>query len=269
MVYLIKIGIFIVTGFILMRLVNLFFRFYSKKNSVHVRYLKSMVNVLIVAVLLYTLLQQFDITKDVSKTLLQSGSLILAIATFAAQQALGNVISGFFIAISKPFDLGQKVKVLQGGSLIAEGIIQDITIRHTVIRQFNGESCIVPNSVMDAAVVVNTNFTANVGNFLEVEISYESDVDLACELMQAICIAEPLSLNTAENQVLVKSFSQNGVVLKTTVWTKTLDENFTACSNIRKEILKDFAQCGIVIPYQTVKIWDSEETALKTEEQEG
>ena len=88
----IKIGLFILAELLLNRVVNLVFRIMSRKhNSVHLRFIKSILNVLIVIVVLYSLAQQFEVTKDISKTLLQSSSLFVAIATFAAQQALSNV----------------------------------------------------------------------------------------------------------------------------------------------------------------------------------
>ena len=146
----VKIGIFIFAELLINRIVNLVFKAMSKKhNSVHLRFIKSIANVIVMIVVLYSLAQQFDVTKDISKTLLQSSSLLVAIATFAAQQALSNVISGISLSMSKPYNVDEKIRVVQGGSVIAEGIVKDITIRHTVIRQFNGESCIVPNSVMD------------------------------------------------------------------------------------------------------------------------
>ena len=143
---ILMIGVFIVVEILMNRLVSLIFRFMEKKhNSVHLRFTKSFVNVLISVILCYTLLQQFELTRDISKVLLQSGSLMSAIATFAAQQALGNVISGISLSVSKPYNEDDKIRVVQGGSIIAEGIVKDITIRHTIIRQYNGECCIVPN----------------------------------------------------------------------------------------------------------------------------
>ena len=91
----IKIGLFILAELMLNRIVSLVFHLMAKKhNSVHLRFTKSIVKVFIVIVVLYSLAQQFEVTKDISKTLLQSSSLFIAIATFAAQQALSNVISG-------------------------------------------------------------------------------------------------------------------------------------------------------------------------------
>ena len=60
---------------------------------------------------LYSLAQQFEVTKDISKTLLQSSSLFIAIATFAAQQALSNVISGISVSLSKPYNVDEKIRM--------------------------------------------------------------------------------------------------------------------------------------------------------------
>ena len=252
---LIKIGIFFLVEITLNRIVNLVFRLLSRKhNSVNLRFLKSATNFLVALVVTYSLFQQFEVTKDISRVLLQSSSLIVAIATFAAQQALSNVISGISVSLSKPYNVDDKIKVVQGGNIVAEGIVKDITIRHTVIRQYNGESCIVPNSVMDAAIITNTNYNGDIGNFFEVEISYDSDIDTAMKVVQEICIEHPLTLNTTANGVFVKGYTQNGVVLKTTVWTENLDNSFQACSDIRAKVLKEFAKKEVRVPYQTVTV---------------
>ena len=86
---LLKILLFIGIGILLNRLVGLIFLVMEKRNkSVHLRFTKSVVNVVFAVILFYSLLQQFEVTRDISKALLQSGSLMVAIATFAAQQAL-------------------------------------------------------------------------------------------------------------------------------------------------------------------------------------
>ncbi len=253
---LLEIGIFILIEIVLNRLVNLAFHVMSKKhNSVHLRFIKSAANFLVALVVVYCLSQQFEVTKDISRVLLQSSSLVVAIATFAAQQALSNVISGFSLSMSKPYNVEDKIKVVQGGSVVAEGMVKDITIRHTVIRQFNGECCIVPNSVMDAAIITNTNFNGNIGNFFEIEISFDSNIEEAMVVLQKLCIEHQLTLNTSENGVFVKGYTQNGVVLKTTVWTKNLDHSFQACSDIRITVLKEFKKRNISVPYQNVTIY--------------
>jgi len=250
-----KVGAFVVAGLTMNQIVNLVFRtIIKRKKAVHLRFFKSAVSVVIYVITLYALAQQFEVTKDLSTVLLQSGSLIIAIATFAAQQALANVISGFSLSASRPYEVDDKIKVVQGGSVIAEGIVKDITLRHTIVGQYNGESCIVPNSVMDSAVITNTNYTENIGNFMEVVVSYESDIRLAMEIMHKICVENERTLNTETNKVFVKGYAEDGVILKTTVWTKTLDDSFQACSEIRVQIVEEFGKRDITIPYHTVTV---------------
>ena len=76
-----KIGLFF--GVILLSnyVVSLIFRYIAQKTkAVHLRFTKSAINVIIDVIAFYSLAQQFEMTKDISKVLLQSGSLILAIA---------------------------------------------------------------------------------------------------------------------------------------------------------------------------------------------
>ncbi len=246
---------FIGVTFVLIQIVNLIFRRLERKNNAaHLRFSRSVIKVFIIVMTIYALAQQFDMTKDMSTALLQSGSLVIAVATFAAQQALSNVISGFILAFSKPYNVNDKIRVSQGNSVIAEGIVTDITLRHTIINQYNEESCIVPNSVMDSAVITNTNYTENIGNFMEITVGYDSDIPKAMELMKRICAGNMLTLNTMENKVFVKGYSADGVILKTTVWTKNLNDSFQACSEIRLALVQEYLNQGIEIPYQTVTV---------------
>lgn len=261
---LFKIGVFFVIGVVLNRIIDWIFEAVEQQSShsAHLAFFKRVTNVAVIVIIIYALAQQFEITRELSTVLLQSGSLIVAIATFAAQHALSNVISGCSISFTEPYVVGDKIRVTQGSSIIAEGIVTDITLRHTVISQYNGESCIVPNSVIDSSVITNTNFTENVGNFMEVTISFHSDIRLAMSILQRICIEHELTLNTKENTVTAKAIVSDGVTLKTTVWTKTLDDNFQACSDIRVDLVKEFYENDIVIPYQTVMVQHMDETKL-------
>ena len=250
-----KVGIFVVIILLSNYLVSLDFKYIAKKSkAVHLRFTKSAINVIIDVIAFYSLAQQFEMTKDISKVLLQSGSLILAIATFAAQQALGNVISGISLSVSKPYNVDEKIRVLQGGTVLAEGLVKDVTLRHTLIYQFNGETCIVPNSVMDSAVVINTNFTENIGNYVEIEIGYGADIEKAIGIMRQICVEHELTLNTEANAVTASGYTHNGVILKSIILTRNLNDSFRACSDIRVALVREFGKYGIEIPYQTVTI---------------
>ena len=250
----------IVLSILICWLLNLFIKNCTKKigdktNGLHIKYFDSLIKILLIMLEIYYILSLFEATKSISTTILGGGAVVLAVLSFGAQQAMGNVVSGFFISASKPYELNDKIKIVNGGSILAEGIVKDITIRHTVVETFDGQTCIIPNSTMDSAVIVNTTYTENVGNFFTIEISYESDVDTAIKIIKDLIVNHEKTLNDADSTtVSLTQMTENGLLLKSTIWTKTLNDNFVACSDIRKQVLKEFAKTGIVIPYNTITI---------------
>ena len=135
------------------------------------------------------------------------------------------------------------------------GIVENITLRHTVICLYDNNRIIIPNSIMNREVIRNSNFEdSKIGNYIEVEVSYESDLDEAILVIKKILQENPMTVEKEKISVLVKDFSSNGIILKTTVWTKNVDVNFQVCSDVRREILRQFHENGIVIPYTNVVV---------------
>ena len=118
---------------------------------------------------------------------------------------------------------------------------------------------IIPNSVINKAIVENSNYNNNyIGNYMEVPVSYKSDLEEAIRIMTRIVEEHPLVIDTRADQtkgskvtVAVKELGPTGAVLKCTVWTKDIDDNFTACSDIRRQIKKEFDEGGIEM-YQPI-----------------
>ena len=260
---LISIAIIVVVFAVLISIANRIFRkINQRKNSIFYKFLNSVVYVVLLASAIYSVLSQFDMAREISTVILQSGTLIIAVATFAAQQALGNVISGFMLSASRPLKpsnimithTGQKVKIMQGGTQICEGIVKDMTFRHVVIQSYDGQSNILPNSLVDQAVIVNADYVEGTGNFLEFEVAYESDFDLVRTLIRQALESQPEVIRK-DVTIAMSRVSQNGVVFKFTVWTQSVDENFKACSALREKIIKAFNEHHVIIPYQTIDLY--------------
>ena len=65
-------------------------------------------------------------------------------------------------------------------SLGISGIVEDMTVRHTVIRTYHNSRMIIPNSVINKAIVENSNYNNDyIGNYMEVSVSYESNLEQA------------------------------------------------------------------------------------------
>lgn len=231
----------------------------KRKEQIHIKFLRSMSKVVLTIIAFICISGLFNTTKALSATLLTSSSLLVAIVGFAAQQVLADVISGVMLSWSRPFNLGEKVNI---SSLGISGIVEDMTVRHTVIRTYHNSRMIIPNSVINKAIVENSNYNNDyIGNYMEVSVSYESNLEQAIEVMRETIASYPLVVDIRPDpsegnkvNVAVKELGDDGIILKSTVWTKNIDDNFTACSDIRRLIKKNFDAVGISIPYRYVHV---------------
>lgn len=184
---------------------------------------------------------------------LLAGSGIAALGlSLSAQESLSNVVSGLFITIFKPFEVGDRI-TLVGANIT--GYIESISLRHTVIKTLTNTRVIVPNSTMNKEIVENAEIVDKTASyFLDVDVSYESDIELAKSILAETIFEHPLYLQENPAVVQVRAFEASGVSLRCRVWTKTVDDNFTACSDIRSTLLQRFKENGIEIPYQKIVV---------------
>ncbi|HLT59540.1 MAG: mechanosensitive ion channel family protein [Limnochordales bacterium] len=84
--------------------------------------------------------------------------------SFAFQDIFGNFLAGVLIMLQRPFKLGDRVAVAG-----AEGVIEDIRIRDTLVRVDDGRLIVVPNkNILNGTI---TNFTANKVHRVEAEVT--------------------------------------------------------------------------------------------------
>ncbi len=238
-----------ITLYIFKMLSKIFF----KKQNIANKFLQSTIKISIILIGIYIIFSQWGNTKNITEQIFKNGTLLIAIATFAAQRTLGNVISGIMLSASHPINIGQKIKITNNGQLIAEGIVKDMTIRHVIIETYDGQSCIIPNSIIDSAVIQNTNYNDGVGNYMKFEVGYDTDIPKAKQLILNALVYEHAKLKPG-TEIQVSKLTPNGIELKFTVWTETLNENFLICSRLRERIVKIFRDNGITIPYNTITI---------------
>lgn len=231
----------------------------KRKEQIHIKFLRSISKVILSITAGICVSSLFTTTKALSATLLTSSSLLVAIVGFAAQQVLADVVSGVMLSWSRPFNLGEKINI---SSLGISGIVEDLTVRHTVIRTYHNSRMIIPNSVINKAIVENSNYNNDyIGNYMEISVSYESDLEKAIDIMRRTIEEHPLVVDVREDKtegdkvkVSVKELGDDGIILKSTVWTQNIDDNFAACSDIRRLIKQHFDAAGIQIPYRHLQV---------------
>ncbi len=237
-------------------------KFFKEKKQIHLKFFKNFIQAAIIIIGLYNLGMKFEDFKAFSESLLSSSSLLVVVLGFAFQTSLEDFIAGILISIFKPFNIEDRI-TLQG--LKISGYIENITIRHTIIRTFTNNRLIIPNSIMNKEIIENSHIVdPRTINFIDVVVTYDSDIDLAKEIMAKVICSHPnvIDSRTEEQKknkepqlkVFVRELAESGVCLRANVETQNIDNNFITCSEIREQLLKEFKAKNIEFAYPTRKI---------------
>ena len=126
-----------------------------KVNPTKFKFFKNTIDFIIYLIAIIVIFRYIPSLRTYGNTLLTGAGVLAAIVGFASQSAFSNIISGIFLVFSKPFGVGDRVQIGQ----LYSGDVEDITLRHTVIRNFENRLIIIPNSVMNNETIVNSTLT--------------------------------------------------------------------------------------------------------------
>ncbi len=116
-------------------------------------------------------------TFGVPTTSILAGAGIVGLAIgFGAQNLVRDVISGFFILFEDQFTVGEYISTAG-----VTGVVEELGIRTTKIREWTGQLHIIPNGSIDK--VANYN-RGHMLALVVVSISYETDIDFALEVLR-------------------------------------------------------------------------------------
>lgn len=194
--------------------------------------------------------------KTVAHTLLAGAGVVTLIAGLASQQALSNITSGLFLVIFKPFRVNDRIKFRD--TFI--GIVEDITLRHTIIRDLENNRIVIPNSIISNEVLVNLRLgDSRICKIIDIGIAYTANIDRAQEIIRDEVLKHPLRVDPRspediqrgieEVPVRVTGLGNSSVNLRTWAWAKDPASGFVLNCDLLKSIKLRFDAEGIEIPY--------------------
>ncbi len=208
-------------------------------------FLASMVYAAVCAVTVFVALEKLGVSTASIVALLGSAGLAIGLAM---QDFLANFAGGVILLVLKPFKLGDYIVCGQ-----AEGTVMDIGLFYTTLSTIDSKNVILPNGALANSNM--TNVTAQEKRRLEikVQISYESDIKKAKEILLDLITNHPCVLESEERTVFVSELEESGVLLCARSWTATADYWPT-----RWKLLEDlklaYDREGIEIPVKRVDI---------------
>ena len=258
--------IIIIVAIFVLAAVNLIVNRLKKQTQdntpLHRKYLLKLAQFVLLLVCAAELLEAFNPSLDIRSNLLKGSALIVAILGFAAQPVIADIICGLLISIHKPFEIGDRI-IVSGQA----GLVEDVTLRHTVLKILDNQRVLIPNSVMNSQVVTNTSYRMKDrrGLHLQFSVSYETDVPKAIEVIRD-CVAEsPYTLPIESDGIREDSgpvyfltYGDSALVLDTTIWCSRETNNNKAITDVNLRVLEAFRKHGIEIPYPYFNIVEFE-----------
>lgn len=200
----------------------------------------------------------FPELRTLSASLL-AGAGILAVAVgFASQAALANIISGIFIVIFRPFSVKDHLTIDD----TTFGVVEDITLRHTILKNQENRRVVVPNSIINAKVILNsTKNDPKICKVIEVLVSYSTDLDKAIGVMQYEIFNHPFCIDNRSEEdkklgkhpVMVKvvRLEEYAIRLRAWAWSPDNSKAYEMTMDMNKRLVERFREEQIEIPFPT------------------
>lgn len=167
---------------------------------------------------------------------------------FGAQNLVRDVITGFFILFEDQYAVGDYVDI---GDI--SGIVEEIGLRVTKVRDFGGQLHIIPNGSVNRV----TNYRGEGMRVLfDVQVAYATDVDRAIDILQKAFDENKDRIGSIVDgpRVLgVQSLGESGVSLR--IWARAQPmEQWRIARELNRLVKKTLDQNGIEIPFPHRKL---------------
>ncbi len=220
-------------------------------------FLKNSASFIIFTIALIVIFLMTPELNDIGKGLFAGAGIIAATIGFASQKAFSNILSGIFILIFKPFSVKDTLEIK---SEALKGVVEEITLRHTVIRDYENRRILIPNSIISETTLINSSIVdLKIKKHVEFGISYDSNIDLAKNIIKEEIEKHPKFLDNRTEEEIAEgsprvvlrliSLGDFSVIIKAYVWTASNDDAFVLQCDVLESVKKRFDNEGIEIPF--------------------
>jgi small conductance mechanosensitive channel len=211
--------------------------------------LRSVASIIIYAVAIIMVLGEFDVSLA---PLLASAGIAGVALGFGAQTLVRDFLSGIFILIEDQYGVGDFVDLGE-----ATGVVEEVTLRITRVRDVQGTLWHVPNGEI-RRVGNQSQLWARV--ILDVEVAYDTDIAEASAVVKEVADSvwregsEALPILEEPELWGVESFGPDAIVLRLAVKTDP-GRQWAVSREVRARLKQAFDEHGIEIPFPQRTVW--------------
>ncbi len=206
---------------------------------------------------LFAVIREIPALAAMATSFLAGSGVVALVVGFASQEALTNIVSGAFIIFFKPFTINDRIR-LPDKNIV--GFVEDISLRHTVIRTIENSRIIIPNSTINSSILENSNFNDNRRmNFFAINVSYTADLSRALTIVEEEIEKHPSFLDTrsAEDKTKgvkpvtarVTNLGASSIELRAGFWSEDFGTGYVMLCDLNQGVKERFDREKIEIPY--------------------
>ncbi len=133
-------------------------------------------------------------------------------ATIAIQGPLSNYGAGVSIILARPFVVGNTITVNKGAS----GVVEEITLAHTILLGEDGEKITVPNKEIVGRVIINSDRRRVVQS--RIAIAHGQDIDAAIAAARKAVASIADVADGPAPEIGIHDFTYGGIILGIRFW---------------------------------------------------
>ncbi len=159
----------------------------------------------------------------------------------AARPLIENLISGIVISFSHPIRIGDTVIIDDN-----YGVVEDITITHTVVKVWNWRRYVIPNSRMLSKEITNCTINdAYQWTHVEFYVAYDSDIDKVQELAISAATSSKYFADYEKPRFWIMDMEEKCYKCWVAAWADSPVDAWELGNEIRTELIKQFRAFGI------------------------
>ncbi|EQA10213.1 mechanosensitive ion channel family protein [Glaesserella parasuis] len=225
----------------------------SSKDEMLQGFVRSIAYFLFLLITVIASLSQLGINTSSLVALIGAAGLAIGLAL---QNSLQNFAAGVMLLIFKPFNKGDFIEA--GGK---SGKVEQMGILMLELRTVDNKTVLIPNSKVFADSI--TNYSRNETRRIDFifDISYESDIEKAKEIIAQILFEDENVLHYPEPTIAVGNLAASSVQLFVRPWVQTNNYSTTQFAILEK-VKIGFDKAGISIPYNQLDLHLPEQTSV-------
>ncbi|GGP68558.1 mechanosensitive ion channel family protein [Shewanella saliphila] len=242
-------GLILIVGFYIANkvssIINKIGESYDKLDNTLFRFLGSVAKYIILAFVAIAVLNRFGVQTASIVALLGAAGLAVGLAL---QGTLSNLAAGVMLLLFRPYKVGDFISAAD-----RFGNVQEIDLFTTILKTFDNQHIIVPNSQIWGAQIVNHSFHDVRGVDMHFGVAYKENTDEVRKVIDAVLAAHPHILKDPAPFVEVETLNDSSVDFLVRPFCHG-EHYFDILYSIPEQIKKALDEAGIEIPFPHRKL---------------